>query len=128
MIKLDFGKLGGLVPAIIQDCNSGEVLMLGFMNEEAWEKTLETGRAYFFSRSRNKLWMKGETSGNVQEVRGIYVDCDDDTVLLKVNQIGGAACHTGYKSCFYRELDKEELKVVGKRIFNPEEKYGTKKE
>jgi phosphoribosyl-AMP cyclohydrolase len=127
-MKLNFDKLGGLIPAIVQDFKTNEVLMLGFMNEEAWKKTLKTGNVYFFSRTRNKLWMKGETSGNVQKLKEIYVDCDDDTLLLKVNQIGGAACHTGYKSCFYRKLDKDNLRIIGKKIFNPEEKYGSNKE
>ena len=95
---LDFDKSGGLIPAIAQDADTGEVLMLAWMNREAFEETVRTGRAVYFSRSRNKLWRKGEESGNVQEVRGIFIDCDADTVLLKVHQIGGAACHEGYKS------------------------------
>lgn len=125
-MKLDFSKLDGLVPSIIQDYKTNEILMVGFMNEEAWKKTLETGKAHFYSRSRNKLWMKGEESGNIQEIKQILVDCDDDTVVLKVKQVGDAACHTGYQSCFYRELDPKtnNLKTVSKKIFNPEEKYG----
>ncbi len=122
---LDFSKLDGLVPAIIQDYKTNEVLMVGFMNEEAWKKTLETRKAHYYSRSRNKLWMKGEESGNIQEVKQILVDCDDDTVLLKVKQVGDAACHTGYRTCFYRELEENgTFKTVSTKIFNPEEKYG----
>jgi len=123
-MKLDFSKLNGLVPAIVQDASSGEVLMLAFMNEEAWQKTLETRRAHYYSRSRDKLWMKGEESGNIQEVKEILVDCDEDTVILKVNQVGGAACHTGYSSCFYRLLENDKFKTLGEPVFNPEEKYG----
>ena len=97
-MELDFDKMGGLVPAIIQDYETGQVLMLAYMNKIAWEKTLETGRAWFYSRSRDKQWMKGESSGHVQMVKEVYIDCDDDTVLLKVEQVGGAACHKGYAS------------------------------
>ncbi|MBI3753205.1 MAG: bifunctional phosphoribosyl-AMP cyclohydrolase/phosphoribosyl-ATP diphosphatase HisIE [Deltaproteobacteria bacterium] len=96
----------GLVPAIAQDCFTGDVLMMAYMNREAVEKTLSTGRAHYFSRSRNKLWLKGEASGNFQEVRAVYYDCDEDTLLLKIHQIG-VACHTGERSCFFRRLDKE---------------------
>lgn len=123
-MKPDFAKLGGLIPAIVQDIEDNEVLMLAFMNEKAWEKTLATGKAHFFSRTRNKLWMKGEESGNVQEVKQILVDCDEDTVLLKVKQIGDAACHTGYRSCFYRKLENDTFKIVSKKVFIPKEKYG----
>jgi len=124
MIKLDFSKLGGLVPAIVQDYNTGEILMLAFMDEEAWDHTLATGKATFHSRSRNSLWIKGETSGNVQWVKEIRIDCDDDTVLLKVQQVGGAACHTGHKSCFYRQLTENgDVIVVGEPVFDPEEVY-----
>ena len=121
---LDFDKAGGLVPAIAQDADTGEVLMLAWMNREAFDETVRTRRAVYFSRSRNKLWRKGEESGNVQEVVGIFIDCDADTVLLKVKQIGGAACHEGYKSCFFRRLDDTELVVVGERIFDPKKVYG----
>ncbi len=124
MIKPDFDKGNGLVPVIAQDYETGEVLMLAYMNEEAWNKTLETRKAHYYSRSRNKQWMKGEESGNIQEVKEIYIDCDEDTILLKVRQIGEAACHTGYRSCFYRD---EKGNVKGKRIFNPEERYGKAK-
>lgn len=126
-ITLDFAKFNGLVPAIVQDFQSNKVLMLAFMNEESWKKTLETGKAVYFSRTRNKLWLKGEESGNFQEVKEILVDCDNDTVLLKVNQIGKAACHTGFESCFYRKLENGKFKTLGERIFNPEEKYGKTK-
>ncbi len=126
MIHLNFEKMGGLVPVIAQDWKSGEVLMLAFMNEEAWQKTLETGKVHYFSRSRHKIWLKGESSGHVQLVKEIYLDCDLDTVLIKVEQLGGAACHKGYKSCFYRRLEDGELKVVGEKIFDPEVVYGRK--
>lgn len=121
---IDFKKSGGLVPAIAQDADTGEVLMLAWMNQEAFDETVRTGRAVYFSRSRNKLWRKGEESGHVQEVKGVYVDCDADTVLLKVRQIGGAACHEGYKSCFFRELAEGKLAVVGERVFDPKQVYG----
>jgi phosphoribosyl-AMP cyclohydrolase len=120
---IDFDKSGGLVPAIAQDADSGQVLMLAWMNSEAFEETLRTGRAVYFSRSRNKLWRKGEESGNVQQVREVYVDCDADTVLLKVHQVGGAACHEGYPSCFFRRLKGGELEVVGERVFDPAAVY-----
>src|SRR5499427_10756972 len=120
---IDFAKAGGLVPAIAQDADTGEVLMLAWMNREAFDETLRTGRAVYFSRSRNKLWRKGEESGNVQEVKGIFIDCDADTILLKVNQIGGAACHEGYKSCFFRQVNGEQLSVVGERVFDPKQVY-----
>jgi phosphoribosyl-AMP cyclohydrolase len=120
---LDFTKTNGLIPAIAQDYETGEVLMLAYMNQEAWEATLATGKATYWSRSRQKLWVKGETSGNVQKVREIRVDCDNDTVLLKVEQIGKAACHTGHISCFYRMVANGELKVIGSPVFDPEEVY-----
>lgn len=120
---LDFDKAGGLVPAVAQDADTGEVLMLAWMNREAFAETVRTGRAVYFSRSRNKLWRKGEESGHFQEVKGVFVDCDADTVLLKVTQVGGAACHEGYKSCFFRELDGDELKVIAERVFDPKAVY-----
>lgn len=123
MIELDFEKTGGLLPAIAQDYASGEVLMLAYMNREAWEATLESGRATYFSRSRQSLWVKGETSGNVQTVREVRFDCDRDTVLLKVDQIGGAACHTGHRSCFFNRVENGTESVVGEPVFNPEEVY-----
>ena len=122
-VDLNFDKLNGLVPVVVQDYSSGEVLMLAFMNRRAWEETLKTRRATYWSRSRNQLWVKGETSGNFQEVKEICVDCDEDTVLLKVIQGGGAACHTGYRSCFYRRLEGNELTIVGERVFDPQEVY-----
>jgi phosphoribosyl-AMP cyclohydrolase len=120
---LDFAKAGGLIPAIAQDADTGTVLMLAWMNQEAFEETLRTGRACYFSRSRNKLWRKGEESGHVQEVRGVYVDCDRDTILLKVHQVGGAACHEGYESCFFRQVDGPDLKVVAEKVFDPKQVY-----
>ena len=120
---IDFDKTGGLVPAIAQDAATGQVLMLAYMNREAYEETLRTGRAVYFSRSRNKLWRKGEESGNVQEVREVYIDCDADTILLKVHQIGGAACHEGYASCFFRKVEPDGLRVVGERLFDPKAVY-----
>ena len=120
---IDFAKSGGLVPAIAQDADTGEVLMLAWMNREAYEETLRSGRACYFSRSRGRLWRKGEESGHVQEVREVYVDCDADTVLLKVKQIGGAACHEGYASCFYRRVSSEGAEVVGVPVFDPKQVY-----
>ncbi len=120
---IDFDKGGGLVPAIAQDADTGQVLMLAWMNREAYEETLRTGRACYFSRSRNRLWRKGEESGNVQEVREVFVDCDADTVLLKVKQVGGAACHEGYPSCFFRRVEGNEWKIVGERVFDPSQVY-----
>jgi len=120
---IDFDKSGGLVPAIAQDADTGEVLMLAWMNREAFEETVRTRRACYFSRSRNRLWRKGEESGNVQEVRQICIDCDADTILLKVRQVGGAACHEGYRSCFFRALDGPDLRVMGERVFDPRQIY-----
>ena len=120
---VDFEKSGGLVPAIAQDHQTGEVLMMAWMNREAFEETVRTRRAVYFSRSRKKLWRKGEESGNVQEVKEIFLDCDNDTILLKVHQIGGAACHEGYKSCFFRRVAPEGLQVVGQRVFDPKQVY-----
>jgi phosphoribosyl-AMP cyclohydrolase len=120
----DFQKTP-LVPAIAQDHASGVVLMLAYMNEEAFRETLVTGRVCYYSRSRNKLWRKGEESGHVQEVKEIYYDCDADTLLVKVNQIGGAACHEGYQTCFFRKLspDGKSFEVVGERVFDPDKVY-----
>jgi len=120
---IDFEKSGGLVPAIAQDAETGDVLMLAWMNREAFEETVRTRRACYFSRSRNRLWRKGEESGNVQEVRQICIDCDADTILLKVHQIGGAACHEGYRSCFFRSLEGADLHVIGERVFDPDKVY-----
>jgi phosphoribosyl-AMP cyclohydrolase len=123
MIELDFSKFDGLLPAIVQDEETSEVLMVAFMNEEAWKATLETGKATYYSRSRKNLWVKGESSGHVQHVREIRIDCDNDTVLLKVDQVGGAACHLGYKSCFFRKIENGEAVTMGKPLFDPNEVY-----
>lgn len=121
MTQLNFKN--GLIAAIAQDYKTNKVLMLGFMNKEAWEKTIKTGKATYYSRSRNKLWTKGEESGNTQKVKEVFIDCDNDTVLLKVKQVGNAACHEGYETCFFRKLENNKLKITGKKIFNPEEVY-----
>jgi len=120
---IDFDKSGGLVPAIAQDADTGQVLMLAWMNRAAYEETQRTGRACYFSRSRNRLWRKGEESGNVQEVREIFIDCDADTVLLKVHQVGGAACHEGYRTCFFRQVQGDKVQVIGERVFDPKQVY-----
>ena len=119
----NFEKRGGLVTVVTQDADSGEVLMLAYMNREAWEKTLATGTACYYSTSRKSLWLKGETSGNVQDVTEIRVDCDDDAVLLKVHQRGGAACHEGYKSCFFRVVEPAGWRVVAERVVDPDVLY-----
>ena len=115
-----------LIPAIAQDVSTGDVLMMAWMNQEAWEETLTTGRVCYFSRSRNKLWRKGEESGNVQELHSAFFDCDGDTLLLKVRQIGGAACHEGFRSCFFRQVHAADRSVTveGTRVFNPASVYG----
>ena len=123
-MRPDFAKCDGLVPAIAQDVATGDVLMMAYMNEEAYDETLKTGRVVYFSRSRNKLWRKGEESGNVQKVSAVFLDCDADTILLKVEQIGGAACHTGYKSCFFSEITPDGVRIVGEQVFDPKEVYG----
>lgn len=125
MLELNFTKgTDGLLPAIAQDAATGEVLMLAYINEESWRKTIETGKAHYWSRSRNKLWLKGESSGHVQLVKEIFVDCDLDTVVFKVEQLGGAACHTGHKSCFYRRVQGDELEIQGEPVFDPAKVYG----
>lgn len=111
MLQPDFDKGDGLIPAIVQDEATGEVLMLAYMNKEAWLKTLSTGFATYFSRSRKSLWTKGETSGHRQLVKGIFIDCDLDTVLLQVEQVGGTACHTGNRSCFFRAVERSDRKI-----------------
>ena len=127
MIELDFSKGDGLVPAIAQDYKSGKVLMMAYINKESWGKCLETGEVHYWSRSRQELWHKGVQSGNVQKIKDIFVDCDNDTVLFKVEQIGRAACHTGYESCFYRKVDKNSgFTVVGEKVFDPDKVYGKK--
>ena len=124
MINLDFSKGNGLLPAIVQDFRSGRVLMLAYINQASWNKTLETGEAHFWSRSRQELWHKGGTSGHIQKVKEIYADCDDDTVLFKVEQIGGAACHLGYESCFHKKVDHDgNVSVVDVKIFDPDKVY-----
>ncbi len=116
----------GLVPAIVQDDETGDVLMLAWMNREALEKTLVTGNTWFFSRSRNKLWMKGESSGHTQKVRGVFYDCDADALLVKVDQ-KDAACHEGYRSCFFRQINPDGTsRVVAQKLFDPEQVYGKK--
>ncbi|MBP1684228.1 MAG: Phosphoribosyl-AMP cyclohydrolase [Deltaproteobacteria bacterium] len=126
MQEPNFDKRGGLVTVITQDADSAEVLMVAYMNREAWEKTLATGQACYYSTSRQQLWLKGESSGNVQDVREIRVDCDADAVLLKVHQRGGAACHEGYKSCFFRKVEPTGWHVVAERVVDPEKLYGKK--
>jgi phosphoribosyl-AMP cyclohydrolase len=123
MIKLDFEKGNGLIPAIAQDYKTGEVLMLAYVNEESWNETLKSGNATYWTRSRQKLWKKGESSGNVQKVKEILIDCDEDTIIFKVDQIGDAACHLGYRSCFFRKVEGDDLKVVGEKVFDPDEVY-----
>lgn len=123
MVKLDFEKTNGLIPAIAQDYQTGEVLMMAYMNEASFEETVKSGKATYWSRSRQELWKKGETSGHYQDVKEIRVDCDKDTVLLKVDQIGGAACHKGYKSCFFSVVENDELKIVEPKVFDPKKVY-----
>ncbi|MDR1484974.1 MAG: phosphoribosyl-AMP cyclohydrolase [Planctomycetaceae bacterium] len=131
MLRPDFKKCDGLVPVIAQDDASGEVLMLAYMNEDAYNETLQTGRVVYFSRSRNKLWRKGEESGNVQNVKSIFLDCDADTILIRVEQVGGAACHEGYKSCFFRKIttdsnsniNQDGYEIIGTPIFDPKNVY-----
>ncbi|MCH7688401.1 MAG: phosphoribosyl-AMP cyclohydrolase [Planctomycetes bacterium] len=120
----DFEK-SELIPAIAQDAATGDVLMMAYMNKDAYDETLKTGRVCYYSRSRQKLWRKGEESGNVQELKEIFFDCDADTLLVKVNQIGGAACHEGYRSCFFRKIDPNTgtTEIVEERVFDPSEVY-----
>jgi phosphoribosyl-AMP cyclohydrolase len=119
----------GLIPAVIQDDVTNEVLLVAFMNEEALQRTRETGYTHFFSRSRNKIWRKGEQSGNVQEVRSIFINCEESSLLIRVVQHGGAACHDGYKSCYYRSLlPNDTYQVVAERVFDPVEVYHAKEE
>jgi phosphoribosyl-AMP cyclohydrolase len=122
--SLDFGKAGGLVTAIAQDHETGEILMVAHMNEDSFRRTLETGEAVYWSRSRQQLWHKGESSGNTQLVKSLSIDCDGDVVLLRVEQRGGAACHTGRRSCFFRRLDKGVWVDEGVQVFDPDEVYG----
>jgi len=123
MFGIDFKKQDGLVPVIAQDADDGTVLMLAYMNEEALTHTVKTGKATYWSRSRKELWIKGESSGNTQTVREILIDCDADTIVLKIDQKGGAACHEGYRSCFFRRVRGDGLEVIGERVFDPSEVY-----
>ena len=125
-MNLDFAKAGGLITAVVQDHATGRVLMVGYMNEEAFQKTVESGYATFFSRSRNKLWMKGESSGHRLVVKEISTDCDLDAVLVKVEALGPGVCHEGYESCFFRRLEDGEWKVVDTRSYDPAGVYGGK--
>jgi phosphoribosyl-AMP cyclohydrolase len=127
LMNLDFSKLDGLIPAVIQDHKSGRVLMLGFMNDEAFRRTTETGHVTFFSRSRNKLWMKGESSGHLLVVKEISTDCDDDSLLIQVESLGPGVCHNGYESCFYRRLEGSDWVESEKPAYDPKAVYGDKK-
>jgi phosphoribosyl-AMP cyclohydrolase len=122
--SIDFAKGGGLVTAIAQDDATGDILMVAYMNEESFRKTIEIGEVVYFSRSRQKLWHKGESSGNTQLVKSLSIDCDGDAVLLRVEQRGNAACHTGKRSCFFRRLDDGSWADVGEQVFDPDEVYG----
>lgn len=121
--SIDFIKGNGLVPAIIQDFQDGEVLMLGYMNKEALDLSIKTGLVHYWSRSKKRIWQKGETSGHVQHIREIRIDCDSDTLLIKVVQKGDAACHEGYKSCFFRRIEDDKAIIDQTQIFDPSEKY-----
>jgi phosphoribosyl-AMP cyclohydrolase len=126
-MELAFEKTGGLIPAVIQDCRNGEVLMLGFVNAEALEATQRTGEVHFYSRSRNRLWKKGETSGHVLRVKDVRVDCDADALLIQVEPLGPGVCHEGYRSCFFRELNADgSARVIAERAFAVEDVYGKK--
>lgn len=125
-LKINFEKQNGLIPVVAQDYKTNRVLMLAYMNEEAYKKTIETGKVTYWSRSRNKLWVKGESSGNFQILKELYVDCDEDAIVVKIEQIGGAACHTGRESCFYRKKDGDEFEIVDEPIFDPKKVYGEK--
>lgn len=113
----------GLIPCVTQDYRDGKVLMVAYMNKESIRITLEKEKACYFSRSRNELWLKGEDSGNVQEVKDMYIDCDKDTILLKVNQVGDCACHEGYRSCFFRRYDGEDWEIIGEEVQDPDSMY-----
>lgn len=125
MIEIDFSKSAdGLIPAVAQDYLTGDILMLAYINEAAWQETLKTGKAHYWSRSRSKLWLKGESSGHVQMIKEILVDCDEDCVIYKVEQLGGAACHKGYSTCFYRKVTDQGCEIVAEKIFDPDDVYG----
>jgi phosphoribosyl-AMP cyclohydrolase len=121
---IDFAKAGGLVTAIAQDHETGEILMVAYMNEESFRQTLASGEVVYWSRSRQKLWHKGESSGNTQLVKSVSIDCDGDAVLLRVEQRGRAACHTGKRSCFFRRLEGGRWVDEAEQVFDPEEVYG----
>ena len=123
-MNIDFVKMQGLVPAIVQDAANGEILILGFMNKDAWDKTAEGGYVTFYSRTRNKLWMKGETSGHLLKVKEISTDCDDDSLLIQVDSLGPGVCHAGYNSCFYRKLDGDGWVESEKPVYDPKAVYG----
>jgi len=123
MRKIDFAKGKGLVPVIVQDYRSREVLMMAYMDEEAWRKTRRTGKAHYYSRSRGKIWLKGEESGHFQKIKDVLIDCDNDTLLLRVQQTGGGACHLGYRSCFFRKKENLDWKVTAKKAFDPGQVY-----
>lgn len=120
-----FNEPTTLLPAVAQDAETGQVLMLAYMNREAYDETLRTGHAVYYSRSKQRLWRKGETSGNQQIVQQVLIDCDADAILLRVKQLGGAACHTGHQSCFHRQVTDDGLQVIGQRVFNPDDVYGS---
>ena len=123
-INIDFKKGDGMIPVIIQDFHSGEVLMLAYMNEEAYRLSESTGFAHYWSRSKERIWKKGETSGHVQEIKEMRIDCDNDTILIKVRQVGEAACHEGYRSCFFRRIDNNKTIIDGVKVFDPSKVYG----
>ena len=122
---MDFEKADGLLPAVVQDYRSGEVLMVAYMNDDAFALTRRTGKMHYYSRSRGRIWMKGETSGHVQEVKEILIDCDEDAAVFKIKQIGGAACHTGYRSCFFRRLEQGGglTMIEDEKVFDPAQVY-----
>lgn len=122
--SIDFDKGSGLIPVIIQDSYDNEVLMLGFMNKEAFDLTIKTGHVHYWSRSKKRIWLKGETSGHIQKIQEIRMDCDGDTLLIKVVQVGGAACHEGYRSCFFRKIENDRIITDREKVFDPADKYG----
>jgi phosphoribosyl-AMP cyclohydrolase len=125
-MELDFKKSGGMIPAVVQEAGTGKVLMLGYMNPEAYQRTLASGNVTFFSRSQNKLWMKGESSGHVLKVKEILVDCDLDSLVVVAEQLGPGTCHEGYRTCFFRRIEDGETVVVEPRAFDPKAVYGEK--
>ena len=123
-IKPDFDKAGGLIPAIAQEDATGEILMMAYMNEDALEQTIKTGEVHYWSRSRQELWHKGGTSGHVQKVKDIFLDCDCDAIVIRVDQVGGAACHTGHRTCFHNRFTNNGFQEEGEKVFDPAEVYG----